>query len=85
MFQVHVSVLTKLKHELHNVLSLTLPVYNMYQPTSIAVDWVTENIYTTDRRAKVIDVYSVKANMQRNIISDNLQDPRAIAVDPLSG
>ncbi|KAK3083345.1 hypothetical protein FSP39_020255 [Pinctada imbricata] len=62
-----------------------LDMYNLYQPTSLSVDWITGNIYMTDRRAKVIDVYSTTTKLQRNIISNNLQDPRAVAVDPLSG
>jgi hypothetical protein len=35
-----------------------LPIKSLYRPTSFAYDWITQNIYYVDERAKVINVYS---------------------------
>jgi uncharacterized protein YkwD len=62
-----------------------LPIKSLYRPTSFAYDWITQNIYYVDERAKVINVYSYTTGHQKNVISDNLQIPRGLAVDPTVG
>lgn len=58
---------------------------DLYKPQSIAYDWISQNLYLVDQRAKVIDVIDLNSQHQTNIISDNIQDPRALAIDPLTG
>uniref|UniRef100_A0A8W8LAI7 EGF-like domain-containing protein n=1 Tax=Magallana gigas TaxID=29159 RepID=A0A8W8LAI7_MAGGI len=60
-------------------------VNDLYKPQSIAYDWISQNLYLVDQRAKVIDVIDLNSQHQTNIISDNIQDPRALAIDPLTG
>lgn len=60
-------------------------VNDLYKPHSIAYDWIGLNLYLVDQRAKVIDVIDLSSQHQTNIISDNIQDPRALAIDPLTG
>lgn len=60
-------------------------VNDLYRPLSIAYDWIAQNLYIVDQRAKVIDVVDLTSQHQRNIISDDIQDPRALAIDPLTG
>lgn len=60
-------------------------VNDLYKPHCIAYDWIGQNLYLVDQRAKVIDVIDLSSQHQTNIISDNIQDPRALAIDPLTG
>lgn len=60
-------------------------VNDLYKPHSIAYDWIGQNLYLVDQQAKVIDVIDLSSQHQTNIISDNIQDPRALAIDPLTG
>ncbi|XP_076088432.1 low-density lipoprotein receptor-related protein 2-like [Mytilus galloprovincialis] len=62
-----------------------LPIKSLYRPTSFAYDWIAQNIYYVDERAKIIGVYSYTTKKQRDVISDNLQIPRGLAVDPNAG
>ena len=62
-----------------------LPIKSLYRPTSFAYDWIAQNIYYVDERAKIIGIFSYTTEKQMNVISDNLQIPRGLAVDPLVG
>jgi len=55
----------------------------------IAVDWVTENIYWTDKNFGngngKIQVAKVDGTKLTVLIADGLSNPRAISVDPTAG
>ncbi|XP_069108702.1 low-density lipoprotein receptor-related protein 2-like isoform X5 [Argopecten irradians] len=63
----------------------TLLFNELYRPYSLAYDWITYNLYLVDQRARVIDVFSISTGYQTNVVGNNLQDPRAVALDPTEG
>lgn len=51
----------------------------------IACDWLTKKIYWVDNSLKKIEVISLKTKHRKVLIWEDLDQPRGIAVDPLSG
>ncbi|CAO1412555.1 unnamed protein product [Diamesa serratosioi] len=51
----------------------------------LAVDWIYNHIYFTDTRKYTIEIMNFDGNMGRVLIKDDLEIPRAIALDPLEG
>ena len=51
----------------------------------LAVDWIYNHIYFTDTRKYTIEIMNFDGNMGRVLIQDDLEIPRAIALDPLDG
>ena len=51
-------------------------------PDGIAFDWVNKNLYWTDTGHNTIGVLSVKDRHHRFLFNTNLEEPRAIVVDP---
>ncbi|XP_033121753.1 very low-density lipoprotein receptor-like [Anneissia japonica] len=57
-----------------------------HTPDGICVDWVFRNMYWTDTGTNVIEVASLEDPSKRTtLISDNLDEPRAITIDPRIG
>jgi len=54
-------------------------------PEGIAVDWVGRNLYWTDKGTNRIEMSRLNGSSRRVLISDGLQEPRAIVLDPFEG
>jgi len=53
--------------------------------SGLAVDWIGRNLYWTDSVLNVIEVAGLNGSNRRILISNGLDNPRAILVDPPSG
>lgn len=68
-----------------NSKSEILPLKGLALPVGLAWDWLGENLYVADQDSARIDLYSLSTGFQRNILSDNIQSPTCIALDPTTG
>lgn len=51
----------------------------------LAVDWIYNHIYFTDIKKATIELTNFDGNMGKILIKDDLEIPRAIALDPIEG
>ncbi|XP_055605814.1 low-density lipoprotein receptor-like [Uranotaenia lowii] len=51
----------------------------------LAVDWIYNHIYFTDIKKSTIELTNFDGNMGKILIKDDLEIPRAIALDPVDG
>lgn len=51
----------------------------------LAVDWIYNHIYYTDTKRCTIEVTTFNGNMGKELIKDDLEIPRALALDPING
>ncbi|XP_035827354.1 low-density lipoprotein receptor-related protein 2 [Aplysia californica] len=65
--------------------SSLIPIHGLAIPVDLALDWVGRALYVVDRDTARIELFSLTRRLQQNIVSDNLQAPSAIAVDPNVG
>lgn len=63
----------------------TIVNVEVMNPDGVAIDWVSRNIFWTDTGTDRIEVARLDGSSRRVIISDQLDEPRAIAVDPVNG
>ena len=54
-------------------------------PDGVAVDWVSHNLYWTDKGMDRIEMSRLDGSSRLILISEGLQEPRAIVVDPFEG
>ena len=55
------------------------------RPEGLAVDWVSKTLYWTDCDFQQISVSSIDGKNRKTLIWNDLDNPRAIAVDPRAG
>ena len=54
-------------------------------PDGVAVDWVARNVYWTATGTDRIEVARLNGTSRKILVSEYLDEPRAIAVDPAAG
>ena len=54
-------------------------------PDGIAVDWVGRNLYWCDKSTDTIEVSRLDGRYRKILVSDGLEEPRAIVVHPYRG
>lgn len=54
-------------------------------PDSLAIDWISHNIYWADLETKRIELMKIDAGYRKIIIWENLINPRFLIVDPIHG
>lgn len=54
-------------------------------PDGIAIDWIGRNLYWTDTGMDRIEVVRLNGSARKVLIADQLDEPRAICLDPQSG
>ena len=63
----------------------TIVSVEVMNPDGLAIDWISRNVFWTDTGTDRIEVARLNGSSRRVIISDELDEPRAIAVDPMNG
>ncbi|XP_077296047.1 uncharacterized protein LOC143918173 isoform X2 [Arctopsyche grandis] len=51
----------------------------------LAVDWIYNHLYWTDTGKNTIELSNLEGNMRKVLIRDSLEEPRAIALNPIDG
>ena len=54
-------------------------------PEGIAIDFLSRNMYVTDSGLDIIAVVSLNGTQRKTLISENLDNPRAIVIDAQRG
>lgn len=57
----------------------------MFHVSSMALDWITKNIYWTDSSLHRIEVASASRLFHAPLITENITEPRSIILDPRQG
>lgn len=57
----------------------------MDHPDGLAVDWIGRNFYWTDTGTDRIEVARLNGTSRKILISENLDEPRALCLDPERG
>lgn len=62
---------------------ITLP--SMWEPVSIAVDWIGNKLYVVDGVGQKVDMFELNGRWHAIVLSSNLTNPSDIALDPTQG
>lgn len=62
---------------------ITLP--SVWEPISVAVDWIGNKLYVVDKWGKKIDVIEMDGRWYAIVLNDELTNPSDIALDPTRG
>jgi hypothetical protein len=62
-----------------------LPLKGLTLPVALAWDWLAGNLYVMDQDTARIDLVVPGDGHQRNILSNNMQRPTGLALDPING
>lgn len=54
-------------------------------PGGLAVDWVHNNLYLSDANLDKIQVTKLNGTCRKTLLHEDLDEPRALIVDPSSG
>ncbi|XP_012940301.1 very low-density lipoprotein receptor isoform X2 [Aplysia californica] len=63
----------------------TIVEENLTRPDGLAVDWVHQNLYLSDTGRNCIEVARMDGSHRKTIASKDLDEPRALVVDPKRG
>ncbi|XP_051158653.1 low-density lipoprotein receptor-like isoform X4 [Leptopilina boulardi] len=58
---------------------------DMTTSDGLAVDWIYNHLYWTDAEKNTIELANFEGNMRKTLITDQVQEPRAIALNPIEG
>lgn len=58
---------------------------SLINPDGIAVDWIARNLYWTDQGTKRIEVSRLNGTSRLVLVMDDMEEPRAITLDPVTG
>ena len=61
------------------------PFTVLSNPYSLAVDWISKNIYVTDSEVHSLVVYNIYNGQYKTILADMINQPRALALYPQRG
>ena len=59
--------------------------HDIQNPDHVAVDWISRNLYWTDQGLGRIEVARLDGSARKIIVSDFIEKPRGIIVDPPDG
>ncbi len=77
------SVLSKIQSWCpHQNVTVDLHHTMLKNPDGLSVDWVAKNLYWCDKGLDTIEVSRLDGKYRKILIKQNLQEPRAIALDP---
>ncbi len=51
----------------------------------ISIDWIGKNMYWTDYALETVEVATVEGKHRKVLFSENVDNPRALALDPREG
>lgn len=63
----------------------TVVNHGLISPDGLACDWIGKKIYWTDSETNRIEVSNLDGSFRKVLFWEDLDQPRAIAVDPLKG
>ncbi len=65
--------------------SQVLHSLGVLNPDGLAVDWIGRNLYWCDKGLDVIEVSKLNGSYRKQLITKDLDEPRAIVVEPRAG
>lgn len=60
-------------------------VTDLLFPESISIDWIAGNLYFVDSMMYTIDVSRLDGSSRKMLVTENLDEPRSVCVDPVNG